>query len=69
VRARRPGVETPDGPGRISGVAQILGGWRVRVDLAGGGCWVGPDADLTGPGDHKLVQTYVHDLDEKGVKE
>lgn len=40
----------------------------MRVDLAGGGCWVGPDADLTGPGDRKLVQTYVHDLDEKGVK-
>lgn len=39
--AREQRVRTPDGIGRVSAYSEVPGDWRLRVELDGGGFWVG----------------------------
>lgn len=39
--AREQRVRTPNGIGRVSAYSEVPGDWRLRVELDGGGSWVG----------------------------
>lgn len=39
--AREQRVRTPNGIGRVSAYSEVPGDWRLRVELDGGGFWVG----------------------------
>jgi hypothetical protein len=34
-------VKTPEGFGTVSAYSEVLGGWRLRVELGEGGFWLG----------------------------
>ncbi|MGE5335922.1 MAG: hypothetical protein ACM3JL_00685 [Nitrososphaerota archaeon] len=56
-------VETPEGPGRLKGAAQVIGGWRVRVELAGGGTWTGSADELSGDRDKEAFERLKRKLE------
>lgn len=57
-------VETPQGKGRLTGAAEVVGGWLVHVELAGGGTWTGPASELLGAGDQEALQAFRRRLGE-----
>lgn len=55
-------VETPEGKGRLVGAAEVPGGWRVRVELSGGGTWTGSSGELLGAGDAETIRSFLREL-------
>lgn len=57
-------VETPKGKGRLTAVAEVVGGWRVHVELSSGGTWTGAAEELTGSGDAEALRRFRRELGE-----
>lgn len=57
-------VKTPAGKGKLAGAAQVLGGWRVRVELSSGGTWTGTADELLGAGDAETFKAFRRGLGE-----
>lgn len=57
-------VETPEGKGRLSAIAEVVGGWRVHVELVDGGTWTGSASELLGAEDQKALEAFRRRLGE-----
>lgn len=58
-------VETPEGRGRLTAVAQVDGGWVVRVELSAGATWTGPAEELSGARDAETLKEFRRGLGEE----
>lgn len=61
-------VETPEGKGRITGAAEVLGDWRVHVELSGGGNWTGLTAELLSDRGKAALEAFRREMgdDDRG---
>ncbi|HEU4705991.1 MAG TPA: hypothetical protein VFS64_02255 [Solirubrobacterales bacterium] len=59
-------VETPRGKGRLVAATEVRRGWRVRVELSGGGVWTGSNHELSGAGDGETVKALWRELGGRG---